>query len=75
LAVRIKALVGIQTSRLDRGPVNAVSFNRGNVVVAVMRGVPTIAQKALAQNGSHREIREFVDFSGNCWSRPARSSG
>jgi uncharacterized protein YbcI len=55
-AALTKALVGIQTEQLDRGPTSAIAFHRGNVVVAVMHDVLTPAERALAQNGSHNDI-------------------
>ena len=55
-AALTKALVRIQTDHLDRGPANAITFYRGNVVVAVMHGVLTHAEKVLAQNGRHGDV-------------------
>ncbi len=57
-AALTKTLVGIQTDHLDRGPAGALAFCRGNVVVAVMHDVLNNAEKALAENGSHRDISE-----------------
>jgi uncharacterized protein YbcI len=55
-AALTKALVGIHTEQLDRGPANAVAFHRGNVVVAVMHDVLRPAEKALAQNGNRDDV-------------------
>lgn len=48
--------MGIQTEHLDRGPSKAVTFCRGNIVVAVMHDVLTNAEKVLAQNGSRADV-------------------
>ena len=57
-----KALVGIQTEHLGRGPVNAVSFHRRNLVVAAAHDVLTNAEKVLARNGNHEDVREFREL-------------
>ena len=53
-----EALVAIQTEHFDRGPARALAFCRGNVVVAVMHDVLNNAEKLLAENGSHDDIRK-----------------
>jgi uncharacterized protein YbcI len=57
-----KALVGIQTEHLGRGPANAVTFHRGNVVVAVAHDVLTNAEKVLAENGNHDDVSGFREL-------------
>jgi uncharacterized protein YbcI len=39
--------------------VNAVTFHRGNVVVAVAHDVLTNAEKVMAKNGNHDDVIEF----------------
>lgn len=51
-----KALVGIATEQLPRGPTSAVTIHGGNVVLAVMHGVLCNAEKTLVQNGSQDDI-------------------
>ena len=58
-AALTNALVRTQTEHLDRGPASAITFYRGNVVVAVMHEVLTNAEKVLARNGSHDDVSEF----------------
>jgi uncharacterized protein YbcI len=43
------ALVGIHTEYLGRGPTNASTFHHGNVLVTLMHGVLTNAEKSLAE--------------------------
>jgi len=43
------ALVGIYTEFLGRGPATASTFHHGNVLVMLMHGVLTNAEKALAR--------------------------
>jgi len=43
------ALVGIHTEYLGRGPATASTFHHGNVLVTLMHGVLTNAEKALAK--------------------------
>jgi len=43
------ALVGIHTEYLGRGPTTATTFHHGNVLVTLMRGVLTHAEKSLAR--------------------------
>jgi len=43
------ALVGIHTDYLGRGPTNASTFHHGNVLVILMHGVLTNAEKSLAK--------------------------
>lgn len=50
-------LVGIYTRHLGRGPANAVTFRHENVVVTLMQGVLSKAEKLLADNGNHAEMR------------------
>lgn len=42
------ALVGIHNTRLGRGPQNASTFYRGNVVVTIMHSTMTPAERTLA---------------------------
>ena len=46
------ALVGIHTAHLGRGPTTASTFHYGNVVVTLMHGVMTPAEKTLATTGN-----------------------
>ena len=43
------ALVGIHTESLGRGPTSASTFHHGNVLVTLMHGVLTNAEKSLAK--------------------------
>ena len=43
------ALVGIHTEYLGRGPASASTFHHGNVLVTLMHGVLTNAEKSLAK--------------------------
>jgi uncharacterized protein YbcI len=43
------ALVGIHTEYLGRGPTRASTFYHGNIVVTLMHGVLTNAEKSLAK--------------------------
>jgi uncharacterized protein YbcI len=43
------ALVGIHTEYLGRGPTTASTFHHGNVLVTLMHGVLTRAEKSLAR--------------------------
>jgi uncharacterized protein YbcI len=43
------ALVGIHTEYLGRGPTSASTFHHGNVLVTLMHGVLTNAEKSLAK--------------------------
>jgi uncharacterized protein YbcI len=43
------ALVGIHTEYLGRGPASASTFHHGNVLVTLMHGVLTNAEKSLAR--------------------------
>jgi uncharacterized protein YbcI len=43
------ALVGIHTEHVGRGPTNASTFHHGNVLVTLMHGVVTNAEKSLAK--------------------------
>ena len=46
------ALVGIHTAHLGRGPATASTFHYGNVVVTLLHGVMTPAEKTLAATGN-----------------------
>jgi uncharacterized protein YbcI len=48
-AVITSALVGIHTEYLGRGPTNASTFHHGNVLVTLLHGVLTNAEKSLAK--------------------------
>ena len=52
------ALVGIHTEHLGRGPANASTFHRGNVIVTLMHDVLTKVEKVLAQKGRERDVSE-----------------
>jgi uncharacterized protein YbcI len=52
------ALSRIQAEHLDLGPASATAFHHGNIVVVVMDGVLTNAEKLLAQNGSRADVAE-----------------
>jgi uncharacterized protein YbcI len=43
------ALVGIHTEYLGRGPTSASTFHHGNVLVTLMHGVLTNAEKSIAK--------------------------
>jgi uncharacterized protein YbcI len=43
------ALVGIHTEYLGRGPTNASTFHHGNILVTLLHGVLTNAEKSLAK--------------------------
>jgi uncharacterized protein YbcI len=43
------ALVGIHTEYLGRGPASASTFHHGNVLVTLMHGVLTNAEKSIAK--------------------------
>lgn len=58
-AALTEALVRIQAEQLDRGPANAITFHRGNVVVAVLHDVLTTAERVSAKNGRHDDVNEF----------------
>jgi uncharacterized protein YbcI len=51
-------LVGVHTGDLGHGPRTALTFYRGNVVVALMHNVLTKAERILAQTGRHGDVTE-----------------
>ncbi|MGN6169445.1 MAG: Na-translocating system protein MpsC family protein [Solirubrobacteraceae bacterium] len=50
------AIARIQSEHLELAPAHATAFHHGNVVVVVMDGVLTNAEKLLVQNGSHGDV-------------------
>ncbi len=50
-------LVGIYTKHLGHSPRSATTFSHENVVVTLMHGVLSKAEKLLADNGNHGEIQ------------------
>jgi uncharacterized protein YbcI len=44
-----RALVGIHTEYLGRGPTTASTFHHGNIIMTLMHGVLTKAEKSLAR--------------------------
>jgi len=58
-AALTKALVQVQVEHLEHGPADAIVFQSGNVVIAVMHDVLTNAEKALASSGRQGEVAEI----------------
>jgi len=52
------ALVGIHADYLGRGPANASTFHRGNVIVTLMHDMLTKVETVLAQKGRHHDVTE-----------------
>jgi uncharacterized protein YbcI len=53
------ALVGIHTEYLGRGPTTASTFHHGNVLVTLMHGVLTNAEKSLAKTDRARIVKNI----------------
>ena len=51
-------LARIQAEHLALGPASATAFHHANMMVVVMDGVLTNAEKLLAQNGSRADVAE-----------------
>lgn len=54
-----KALVKIQAAHLGRGPANASTFHHDHVLVTLMHGVLSPAEKILGQNGQHASVLDW----------------
>jgi uncharacterized protein YbcI len=50
------ALVGIHNQHLGRGPAHATTFHRDNIIVTVLYGVLTRAEKLVADAGSEDAV-------------------
>ncbi len=62
-AALTSALVGIHTDYVGRGPTSASTFHHGNVVVTLMHGVLTTAERALARSdptGTVTHMRQLL---------------
>jgi uncharacterized protein YbcI len=53
-----RALVGIQTTYLGRGPSSASTFHHEHVLVTLMRDVLTVAEKSLVRAGKTDAVNE-----------------
>jgi uncharacterized protein YbcI len=53
------AIVRVHTQHFGRGPTKAQAFHRHNVVVVLMHGTLTQAERTLAESGQHAAVGEW----------------
>jgi uncharacterized protein YbcI len=59
------ALVEIQTQHLGRRPLRASTFYHGNVVVTLMYGVLSEAERTLGRNGNEDDVTDLRELFQN----------